>query len=212
MKKKLLAFAHSLFLGFLAAPGYSQELSLPTHLRPDLDGHGGEALGTKMTRHQDYLLVSAPGYKQSGAAMLFKKENDTLLLQAVLTPSTTTTQNSFGYSLALTDSFAFVGDYAYNNYAGRIYVYKMPPKGWADMTETSVIEVPGGQPNSYFANDLSVRGHTLLTGAHLRKKAYIFELQDNDWQKVAELSSEGGAGFLGSKVLLSDSFALVMNL
>ncbi len=81
-----------------------------------------------------------------------------------LTPSTRSTGDWFGLSLAIDANTVVVTDFDPNfQTSGTVYVYVKPQSGWTSMTETATLLPSDGGP--FFGSSVAISGNTIVVGA-----------------------------------------------
>jgi len=119
--------------------------------------------------------------------------------------------NWFGFSVAVTDSFVFVGaprDNENGYRSGAVYVYQLIGSSWIEVQK---ITASDSQPDYEFGTSLSVYSNFLVVGSPRANgfsgRVYVYELENQIWNEMQILSSPG---FLsGSSVSISGLYILV---
>jgi trimeric autotransporter adhesin len=147
---------------------------------------------------------------------------------ATLTPSSGTSDDDFGVSLAVSSdgSTVVVGapqtTVGSNADQGTAYVFAKPAGGWASNTQTATLEQSAGASNDKFGDSVSVsgKGSTVVAGAAYatvatnsagRGAAYVFSEPGGGWTSTTPLtqtatlttSNSGNIVYLGSSVAIS---------
>jgi len=176
------------------------------------DSHS--ALGSSVAINGNTIVVGATDPSNSppvGAVYVFVKPLTgwtNMSQSAKLTSSDGRAYDQFGYSVAIGPNTVVAGA----NGRGKAYVFVEPSGGWADMTQTAWLAVPGGSAG--FA--ISIAGDTVATGnpyATINSKyaqgaAYIFVKPANGWGNMSPTAtltaSDRAAGdWLGYAVAIS---------
>ncbi len=156
-------------------------------LNADVPAAGGE-LGTSVSIDGDFALVGAP-YNSStpGSAYIFRYNGATWNQIRTLTPTagTVTTNDGFGFSVALDGSRAVIG--APRNSTGgletgAIYIFEdtdAAPLDWAGTITEDIITAPTPVILSLFGLAVSLSGTTAVVGAQAelpQGRAYIIDI------------------------------------
>jgi hypothetical protein len=134
------------------------------------DGTTLDLLGCAVALHNDTALVGAEwdgdnGY-QSGSAYVFTRTGTSWAQQAKLLPSDGSTQDLFGYSVAMMDDTALVGAYQDNasaSYSGSTYLFTRSVTTWAQESKLLPSD-PTAQ--KLFGVSVSLGVNTALIGAY----------------------------------------------
>lgn len=154
----------------------------------------------------DYAIVGAfgnDGYgSESGAAYIFKRDDDVWTEQAILRPTDAAAEDWFGHSVSISGDYAIVGAsgdpiYSFTT-SGAAYIFKREGTNWTQYARlferTSSFE-------QAFAESVSISGDYAIvcsrryflwessTNPVNSGVAYVFKREDTVWIKQAELTS-----------------------
>jgi hypothetical protein len=155
------------------------------------------------------------GNSQQGSAYVFVEGkngwtdgNET----ARLTSSDGSTDNNFGFSVAISVKTIVVGaTYAGNAQQGEAYEFTEPADGWASSTETAVLTASDGQLEDQFGTSVSVNGVFAAVGTHPVSsqrpgKAYVYHETQGGWQNMTQTAkltdADGNVQEFGAPVVL----------
>ena len=107
--------------------------------------------------------------------------------------------DSFGYSVALSGSFIFVGahkDEAMGNESGSVYVFERTDDEWREVTKLTASDAESGD---HFGHAVSVSGnYAVVSALHEDEKGddsgavYVFKRVDGVWQEIIKLTASDG--------------------
>ena len=160
---------------------------------------------------------------QAGAANVFERQADGSWIEvAVLTGFDTTTDDEFGYSVAIKSEIIVVGartdDNTHGLGAGSAYVFERQRDGsWIQIAKLTATD---GSFYDQFGSSVSVDGAVIVVGSwhddnsngSLAGSAYVYDrLEDGSWLQVAKLlaSNGGGYDYFGQSVDLDGDTILV---
>ena len=171
--------------------------------------------GSDVASDGNIIVVGAsraePGsVTDAGAVYVFDTNGNQL---ALLQSPNAVTDGYFGYSVALARDTIFVGAFGETVgtvvEAGRVYVFKKPPTGWANDSTPDATLTPGPKsapndadngigPNTIFGShvDVSDDGNTLVVGAPGRQDTTV---NDQIWSSSNQKSDSEGAIFVFTK-------------
>ncbi|HLZ42050.1 MAG TPA: hypothetical protein VKQ11_13870 [Candidatus Sulfotelmatobacter sp.] len=151
------------------------------------------------------------------ACLAFAAQPPTVAQLAELTPSDSTSNDWFGYSLAVSENVVVVGAFDMNTEQyGSVYVYVKPATGWANMTQ--VAKLTSSDNGQGFGTSVAISGNTIVVGAantsNFARPAsspgavYVFVEPSAGWTDMTETAkltaSDGQAGdALGNSVAIS---------
>jgi hypothetical protein len=132
-------------------------------------------------------------YSGSGATFIAKQK-------AVLTDPGLASNDTFGYTLAVSGSSIEIGAPGENSNAGAVYVYTGSGKVW---TLEATLADPGATPNDSFGYDLALSSATMVVGAigaagsgtgAFTGAAYVFNQIAGGFAQEAKLTASNGEG------------------
>jgi hypothetical protein len=117
-----------------------------------------------------YMIVGAPqpDTTDNGNAYVFKHDGTNWNQLQILTASDGAANDQFGHSVAINNSFAFVGTRRHNGYRGAVYIYKRNEGGsdnWGGGTQFQKITISDSSPYDYFGTDIACYGNDLIATA-----------------------------------------------
>ncbi|MGC2169273.1 MAG: DUF6531 domain-containing protein [Acidimicrobiales bacterium] len=183
------------------------------------DAAADDAFGSSVALSGTTLIVGAAGVSSDkGAAYIFTLSDGTWTQSAELTASDGEADDTFGGSVALTASTAFVGapfhEVGGHTWQGAVYVYTLSGGTWSQSAELTASD---GTTNTWFGASIAVSGSALLVGADIATvegdetegAAYVFSLSDGTWSQSAELAAPSGATYFGSSVAIAGTTAVI---
>jgi hypothetical protein len=224
MKLSIIAFI--CFLLFpLSLSGQSSILSIPVVsqknkiLFMNKNGKSDENLGiqTVLKVSKNYAIMGMPlkssGSITSGGAYIFKRSDKTWVSDQELIASDGKHNDTFGWSVAITDKFAMIGSL---KNSGTIYIYELVGASWVYKQK---ITASDPTPMSSYGESIDIQGNYAIVGAYTKRLgnnysqgiAYIYKYQNNQWVETQRLiASDGGnEEFFGFKVSMSANYALI---
>ena len=189
------------------------------------DGAAYDNFGLSVALQGSAILVGSPhatvGSNQvQGAVYVFTESNGTWTQTQKLTASDGAANDSFGQSVALSDSTALVGAYnaSVNGHSGQgaAYVFTNSNGTWS---ETQKLTASDGAANANFGNAVALDSTRALIGADVstvgnntsQGKAYLFEESNGNWSQSVTLVASDGAtdDFFGAALTLDGPTLLV---
>ncbi len=189
------------------------------------DADASDAFGNAVAISGSYLLVGAYHEAtrgvQAGAVYLFRLNDSSLFDQVQkVAPSGLDLYDIFGYSVALSGTFAVVGaegDDDGGNYAGAAYVYWI--NGSGELEQKAKLVATDAAANDAFGHVVAVSDAYVLVGAYHEDAhgsqagaAYIFRGDaSGTYSQVQKLAPSSLAAFdiFGQSVALTGDFAVV---
>lgn len=183
------------------------------------DGLAGDKFGFSIdiSENSEAILIGETGPNSSGKGHVFVKDVSTWVRISKLLPQNSTYADGFGVSVAISDSFAFIGSrFDDVNFidAGSVHIYKKQGNNWVWLTKIFADDRHQDQRFGYVSaiSDLVIVGAThdnqngLEAGA-----AYLFKLNSNSWNQTNKLLAIDGFAedWFGSSVKLCNSWAIV---
>ncbi len=171
----------------------------------------------------DTALIGTPqdddNGTDSGSAYIFTRSGNTWSLETKLTASDATTEDQFGYSVALDGDTALVGAYGDDDgsiNSGAVYIFTRSGTTWEQQTKLIASDATA---NDQFGYSVALDGDAALIGADVgvdykiggSGSAYIFTRSGTTWteqQKLTASDAEAGDQF-GRSVALEGDTALI---
>ena len=155
-----------------------------------------------------------------GSAYVFTRSGTVWTQQAQLNATGGTTEDRFGFSVAIDGDTAIIGapndDVGANNAQGAAYVFTRSGSTW---TQQAQLTATGGAVNDFFGVSVALSGNTAIVGANAddvgansdQGSAYIFTRSGSTWTQQALLTPTAGAvsDQFGISVALSGDTAIV---
>ncbi|HLA84673.1 MAG TPA: Ig-like domain-containing protein, partial [Thermoguttaceae bacterium] len=130
---------------------------------------------------------------RSGSAYVFATAPSGWVQLTKLTASDGTSDDYFGFSVAIDGSIAVVGAHADNNFSGAAYVFEETGSGWVQVAKLTAND---GAASDYFGYSVSVSGNLAIVGAHgdddlgsNSGSAYVFEDAGSGWTQIQKLTA-----------------------
>jgi hypothetical protein len=179
------------------------------------DGQADGGLGAGLAVSGNTVVVGAPGDNGSyGAVYVFVKPPGgwaNMTQTAKLTPSDGTFESGFGNIVAIDGNTVVVGAF-FQSGPGAVYVFVEPQSGWTDMTETAELTASDGSGGAQLGISVGVSGDTILAGAFVANKAYVWVRPATGWvnaTQTAELTASDQSALLGYSAGISGNAAVV---
>ncbi|MEM9103294.1 MAG: hypothetical protein AAGB12_13325 [Pseudomonadota bacterium] len=169
------------------------------------DAKPGDAFGQSIALTKDFLVIGAPRSdilgKDSGAAYVFKRQNNRWQYQSKINADDGVAGDLFGISVAIDGNTVIVGADLHDEKAenaGAAYVFKLQEDKWVQ--QAKLMASDGGNTD-IFGVRVSISGNTALISARRDDiqgmgvdagSAYLFERKGNNWQQMAKLVSPDG--------------------
>jgi hypothetical protein len=153
-------------------------------------------------------------------AAVYPLRIDPFLQQAELTASDGGAGDSLGAPVAIAGNTIVAGAYRHqvgaNTEQGAVYVFTMPPSGWANATQTAELTASDGGAGDDLGVTLAIAGNTIVAGAPFHEvggsakqgAAYVFTMPCSGWKnatQTARLTASDGVtkDELGSAVAIA---------
>ncbi len=152
-----------------------------------------------------YSATIGSTYSQ-GAAYIFAASGAAWTQQAKLVAADGTTQDDFGYAVAISGATAVVGAPT----RGAAYVFTRTGSTW---TQQAKLTASNGVPGDLFGGSVGLSGTTAIVGASgndpPRGAAYVYAQSGGVWTEQAKLLDGGADDRFGSSVAISGDTAVV---
>lgn len=170
----------------------------------------------------DYAIVGSPNESEAtyraGAAYIYKRVNESWVLQSKISALGAQANKNFGYSVSISGDYAVVGAQLDNHagvFSGSAYIFKRNGNSWYEQTK---LVADDANQQSYFGTSVSISGDRAIIGSALDDdneedsgSAYIFIRSGNNWfqyEKIRASDPEEGDRF-GYSVSISGDYAVV---
>ncbi len=157
------------------------------------DDEAGDYFGVSVAIEGNVAVVGAPwDNSRVGSAYVFEFGGTQWIQVARLTASGTTGINDFGTRVDISGDVVVVGApfYPSNGRYGRAYVFVKPSSGWADMTETAILDASDVGWHDEFGSAVSASGSgdTVVVGSPMDDAAtgaaYVFLKPPGGWAGI----------------------------
>ena len=153
------------------------------------------------------------GFSDADEATLGTDPNDpTSPLENKLTASDGAAQDSFGYSVALSNETALIGaigDDDKGGISGSVYVYVRSNGVWIEQAKLTASD---GEAGDYFGNSVALDGDTAIIGSYNSNassgSAYVFTRIGATWTEQTKLTGSASSYF-GRSVSISDDTVVI---
>ncbi|MBU4154499.1 MAG: hypothetical protein KKD63_16635 [Proteobacteria bacterium] len=172
--------------------------------------------GGSISVYGDYAIIGAPiDYENgswSGAAYIFKRENNTWRQQAKLTASDAGENDEFGNKVSIYSDYAIIGNRAFS---GSAYIFKREGATW---TQQAKLYPSDKQTYDNFGCSVAISADTAIVGAsgyddvqYHSGAAYLFMRAGMNWVEAAKLIPETAIEYesFGGTVSISNDFAII---
>ncbi len=161
---------------------------------------------------QPVTFAHAPAALQAVVRRSLAPQGDAAFQQAELVAKDATTDDRFGWSVALSGTTALIGAPYRHSSRGAAYVFVRSGTGWSQQAELTAKDAASGDG---FGFSVALSGATALIGAPYKSSsmgmAYVFVRSGTSWSQQAELAASGAAAGdnFGRAVALSSGTALI---
>ncbi len=194
-------------------------------LVPSIPPQQSDLYGHSVATDGNFAFVGIPwaddSGNQSGAVVVFEKQNGNWVEQQRLIPNDASLSQYFGWSVSVKDSFAIVGAYGdWNNenqpglvQTGAAYIFKNIGGTWTQMEKL----VPNdGASQDYFGAAVAIYENYVVVGSYKKNgnsgAAYIYEkIADNNWGNETKIlpSDSQFSGRFGFAVDIYENYVIV---
>ncbi|MCH8153323.1 MAG: hypothetical protein IH830_13235 [Planctomycetes bacterium] len=134
------------------------------------DDHFGGSVSVSAELAVIGAILDSDGGSHSGSAYVFRFNGSGWVEEAKLTASDAAAFDWFGWSVSVRGDIAVIGarfdvDSDPRFDSGSVYVFKEPPGGWVDMTETAKLTASDAGSFDNFGFSVSISGDMALMGA-----------------------------------------------
>ena len=191
------------------------------------DAMEGDGFGYGVSINGNTVVVGSishsAGGALSGAAYIYTKQGGKWFKLAKLIDTVSSSENEFGYSVAITDKTAVVGsrqDDRRGINTGSVYVYASltDDKGQTRWDKQSVLTADDAAIGAQFGHSVSVDKDTIIVGAHGMDDAgidsgaaYLFTRTSDVWNQRSKISGQDIAtgDLFGYSVAIDGDLAIV---
>ena len=189
------------------------------------DAIEGDDLGYAVALDGDTAVVGSPdnsaGGPESGAAYIYTKQGEKWVKQVKLIDIVSSSEDQFGYSVAITDKMAVVGsrqDDRRGINTGSVYVYTSltDDKGETRWDKQSVLTADDAAIGAQFGHAVAVDKNTILVGAHGMDDAgidsgaaYLFAKTSDVWNQQAKITGQGTGDLFGYSLAIDGDMVVV---
>ncbi len=188
------------------------------------DGAIDDHFGWTVAISGDYAVVGA--YKNSdngflsGSAYVYMRSGSTWSQQAKLLPSDGSTDDHFGWSVAISGDYAVIGAISASGGLGSVYVYLRDGTNWSEQAILLASDGADGALFDRFGEAVAISGDYVVVGASSDDdngtssgSAYVYMRSGTNWSEQAKLLPSVGAefDFYGSTVSISGDYIVVGN-
>ena len=188
----------------------------------DVLGNRNDYFGFSVSISGDYAIIGA--YRDddkgdnSGAALVFKNQNDTWVKQTRLVANDGKTNDYFGYDVAISGEYAAIGAYRNDDISsnmGSVYIYQLEKGNWIFKKK---IVPSDGSSSDYFGFSLDLIDTRLIIGAYgddekgsSSGSAYLYALNQGKWEFLKKfIANEGKAyDYFGYDVSICDKALII---
>ena len=133
-----------------------------------LDGEHYDRFGCSVDISNDYAIVGASGYGDTGASYIYKRSDNHWFLQTVLRPDTIIHEN-FGNSVSIDNDRAIVGSWrkeSNESFFTMAYIFKLENKAWTELSKFEISVDKDYREYSYdnFSRFVSNSGNSFIVG------------------------------------------------
>lgn len=222
----LLMFVWILCIGSLFAQDWNQVIKAVAS-----DRTAGSEFGFSVDIYGDYAIVGARyddldeneenSLANAGAAYIFHFDGSNWEEYQKIVPSDRQSGDKFGYSVAISDDYAFVDAWGRNTATGRVYVFKRTGTTW---TEAQSFQGSKSSANDDFGQYMSIFGDKAIISAYWEGgdidglgnvsgagATYFYHLESLVWvEKQRVLASDRAeSDYFGCSVSISGDYAII---
>ena len=226
MGKKCISFIALLAFTSLFAQDWDQVIKAVAS-----DREAGSEFGYSVDIYGEYAIVGAryddldendENYlANAGAAYIFHFNGSTWEEHQKIVPSDRLSGDRFGFSVAISDDYAFVDAWGRNTATGKVYVFKRTGTTW---TETQSFQGSKSSANDNFGEYMSISGDKAIISAHWEGgdidgfgevsgagATYFYHLESSVWvEKQRVLASDRAeSDYFGCSVSISGNYAII---
>lgn len=177
-----------------------------TQLLTGSDTAHGDRFGISVAMHGNYALIGADSDdddgQDSGSAYVFQFNGSIWTETQKLTGNDISDYDNFGGSVAISDSYAFVGAPVNTDHStdpGAAYVYLLSGSVWSEIQK---LTASNGASNDEFGRSAAINGYYAVIGAsgdddngERSGSVFLYELEDNLWAEKEKIIATDGTSF-----------------
>jgi len=174
------------------------------------DGEASDFFGQSVSISGSVVIIGAYSNNQTGSAYIYKNDGNNWVQETKLMPSDGSPNDSFGYSVSLSDDRAIVGA-ANNNNIGAAYIFNYNGNSWVFNAKVYAFD---GSDGDSFGKSVSILGNQILVGAPYDDdigSAYLFINDGVSWNQSLKLIPSDGSidDYFGRTTSLSTHYSLI---
>jgi hypothetical protein len=190
-------------------------------------GYGYDSFGYSVAISGEVAIVGAPyaevpGKNNAGAAHIFKLENGTWQFKQTLVPDDLNSGDLFGASVDIDGEVAIAGGFYVHNSSnvqtGGAYIFQSQNGQWQQVQKLQPDDL---KYHDWFGTPLALKGDLAIVGAYGTDSprgvgdvaaAYIFQLQNGNWQLMQKLQPDDLKNTwdcFGTSVAINSNLAVV---
>jgi len=163
----------------------------------------------------DVAILGAPNHACAdgvgcGVVYVFRRQGREWVEEAILAPSDSQSDDTFGWALDVQGDVAVVGTPSYGPNSNKVFVFRHVGAGWIE-EQTLVAMVQG--PHDNFGSSVAINGDTILVGSPTADvnagAAYVFRDNGSSWLQEAKLSASVPDFHFGDAVDIEADRAIV---
>ena len=185
------------------------------------DAQATDYFGNSVAIDSDTVIVGAwaedTGSTNAGAAYIFTRSGTTWSQQQKIQASSTTAEDYFGKSVAISGDTVVVGAYyaAGGTNAGSAYIFTRSGTTWSQQAK---ITASDAQASDYFGKSVHISGDTVVVGAYgedtggtYAGAAYVFTRSGTTWSQQQKIQSSDiqSSDYFGIQVTVSGDVLVV---
>jgi FG-GAP repeat len=182
------------------------------------DGVLDETFGTSVSISGDYAIIGAQSaVSLTGAAYIFFRSGNIWTQQAKLAPLDGTSNDFFGWNVAISGDYAVVSAEAGNSFRGAAYIFKRTGTNWNQQQKLIASDV---EPYDTFGRSVAISGDYVIVGSdwysalgntNNQGSAYIYHFNGTTWGEESKIVPTDAVvqGFFGHSVAISGNYAIV---
>jgi hypothetical protein len=165
------------------------------------DRAASDEFGCAVALSGNYAIVGAreddDSYSGSGSAYIFFRDGDNWNQQAKLNANDPQADDAFGFSVAISEDYAFVGAYADDHDQadiGSVYIFKRSGTTWS---QTQKLTPTDGEKGDYFGFDIAISNNDAVISSEKDNdpcsntgSAYLYHRDGETWHFLYRLTAQ----------------------